>query len=183
MDNNGRVLLEKSGTEKRNIFQKRLREKTMGMTHCPASPEPGAAQLDLDIPERNFRVSMFPEYVAMQQRETLMRQLGIKNPYFKCNDGIVKSTTTIGGREYISYSSYNYLGFSGDERISAAARKAVDTYGTSVSASRLASGERPVHAELEKSLAEFIGVEDCLVLSAAMAPTSALSATSSGRKI
>ena len=45
-----------------------------------------------------------------------------------------------------------------------AAKEAIDRYGTSVSASRVASGERPVHRELEKELARLLGVEDSIAL-------------------
>jgi 8-amino-7-oxononanoate synthase len=50
----------------------------------------------------------------------------------------------------------------GHPHISEEAKKAIDQYGTSVSASRLVSGERPIHQQLEKSIAEMLGVESCL---------------------
>ena len=86
------------------------------------------------------------------------------NPYFRVNEVIVNNKTQIGGRELLSWSSYNYIGLSGDERVSKAAKEAVDQYGTSVSASRIATGEKPLHGELEKALAELIGVEDAITL-------------------
>ena len=45
-----------------------------------------------------------------------------------------------------------------------AAKAAIDRYGTSVSASRPVSGERPVHRDLEHALARVHGTEDCVVL-------------------
>jgi 7-keto-8-aminopelargonate synthetase-like enzyme len=62
----------------------------------------------------------------------------------------------------LNFSSYNYLGFSGHPEVVAAAKNAIELYGTSVSASRLVSGERPVHGELEKGLAAHVGVEDAV---------------------
>src|SRR5262249_58975464 len=56
----------------------------------------------------------------------------------------------------------NYLGLNGDPRVSEAAKRAIERYGTSVSASRLAAGERPLHAELERALAAACGAEDCV---------------------
>ncbi|MEZ4236740.1 MAG: aminotransferase class I/II-fold pyridoxal phosphate-dependent enzyme [Myxococcota bacterium] len=47
-----------------------------------------------------------------------------------------------------------------------AVKEAVDRYGTSVSASRVASGERPFHHELEQGLAAAQGVDDALVFTA-----------------
>ena len=46
----------------------------------------------------------------------------------------------------INWSSYNYLGLSGDPNVSKAAQAAIERYGTSVSASRVASGTRVVAA-------------------------------------
>ena len=57
---------------------------------------------------------------------------------------------------------YNYLGLSGDARVNEAAVAALSKYGTSVSASRIASGERPVHGALEAKLAEFLVTADRL---------------------
>ena len=63
----------------------------------------------------------------------------------------------IDGRELINFSSYNYVGMSGDPAVSQAAKEAIDRYGTSVSASRLVSGQKPVHVELERAIARFLG--------------------------
>jgi 8-amino-7-oxononanoate synthase len=63
----------------------------------------------------------------------------------------------------ISWSSYNYLGMSGDPAVAAAAKAAIDRYGTSVSASRLVSGEKLIHRELERAIADFLSVEDAIV--------------------
>jgi len=52
----------------------------------------------------------------------------------------------------------------GDPRITDAAKAAIDRYGTSVSASRLVSGERPLHRELEHALARIHGAEDSIAL-------------------
>ena len=58
------------------------------------------------------------------------------------HESITNDRTIIGGRELISFASYNYLGMSGDPLVSQAAKAAIDQYGTSVSASRLVSGEK-----------------------------------------
>ncbi len=66
------------------------------------------------------------------------------------------------GREVINFSSYDYLGLNGHPDIGAAAKAAIDKFGTSVGASRLTAGERQVHRDLEALLAELHGVEDAL---------------------
>ena len=51
---------------------------------------------------------------------------------------------------------------SGDPAVAKAAKAAIDRYGTSVSASRLASGEKELHGELERAIARFLGAEAAL---------------------
>jgi 8-amino-7-oxononanoate synthase len=92
------------------------------------------------------------------------RILGIDNPFFRPHDGIAGAETSIEGRMLLNMVSYNYLGLNGDARVHAAAEAALRRYGCSVSASRLVSGERPVHRELESALAEWHATEDCLAL-------------------
>jgi len=118
----------------------------------------------LDIPESFYRFDQHAGYKQMQIMHKGAAQLGIPSPFFRIHDGIAAATTRIGGRQYINYASYNYLGLSGDPRVSNAAIEAIERYGTSVSASRLVSGERPIHRQLEAALAEIYGVDDAIVM-------------------
>lgn len=90
--------------------------------------------------------------------------LGIRNPYFRPHEGVAGARTVIEGRSYDNFVSYNYLGLNGDPRVNAAAKDAIDLYGTSVSASRIVSGERPIHRALEERLARVYRKEDAITL-------------------
>jgi len=90
--------------------------------------------------------------------------LGLENPFFRPHEGIAGATTRIGNREVVNFGSYNYLGLNGDPRVLAAAHAAIDRHGVSASASRMVSGERPVHAALEEALAAHYGVDAALAL-------------------
>lgn len=114
------------------------------------------------VPEKFCRFDKFPGYEKVAIPQAAARKLGIENPYFKTHDGVADATTTIGGKSYINFSSYNYLGLSGDERVNQAAKDAIDRYGTSASASRLVAGERPIQRELEEAIAGLYEVEDCI---------------------
>jgi 8-amino-7-oxononanoate synthase len=116
-----------------------------------------------EVPREYYRFELFPEYRELQQLRNAIEGQGISIPYFKPHGRVAADTTFIDGREFINFSSYNYLGMSGDPKVSQAAKEAIDRYGTSVSASRLVSGERPLHRELETAIAELIGAEDCIV--------------------
>jgi 8-amino-7-oxononanoate synthase len=124
-----------------------------------AAPEPKAPAID----EATFRVDQFPEVQELEQRLGLAAAFGLKNPYFNVHERVTNDTSVIGGRTVINWSSYNYLGLSGDPSVTRAAQEAVARYGTSVSASRVASGEKPLHRELEQELSALLGTEDSVV--------------------
>jgi 8-amino-7-oxononanoate synthase len=127
-------------------------------------PEAVSAPVASGPEESTYRVEQFPEVQALAERIQMAEGFGLKNPYFKVHEGVTNDRSVIAGRPVVNFSSYNYLGLSGDEAVSRAAKAAIDRYGTSVSASRIASGERPVHHELEQALSAFLGTEDCIVL-------------------
>lgn len=119
-----------------------------------------------EIPEEYYRFERMPEYLRLRQTIDAINDSGVPNPYFKVHEGVISDTTRIGGRELINFSSFNYLGMSGDPIVAAAAKEAIDQFGTSVSASRLVSGEKTVHLELECAIANMLGVDDALTFSA-----------------
>ncbi len=116
-----------------------------------------------DVPEEYFRFDCMPEYIRLRQNLEMVEASGLGNPYFPVHQRVTNDTTMIDGREYINFCSYNYVGMSGDASVTRAAKEAIDQYGTSVSASRLVSGEKTVHRELEQAIAQFIGTEDSIV--------------------
>jgi 8-amino-7-oxononanoate synthase len=84
-------------------------------------------------------------------------------PYFRLLTSQAGPVVTMEGRETLMLGSNNYLGLTGDERVKAAAREALDTYGTALTGSRLLNGTIPLHVELETELAEWMGTEDAIV--------------------
>jgi len=84
-------------------------------------------------------------------------------PYFRLLTSQAGPIVEMEGRETIMLGSNNYLGLTGDERVKAAAREALDTYGTALTGSRLLNGTIPLHIELEQELAEWMGTESALV--------------------
>ena len=133
------------------------------VTYLGTEPRPKLARAaDVAIPAEYYDVALFPDYVQLRKRLDMLETSGLGNPYFSVHEGVTNDRTTIGGREYVNFCSYNYLGMSGDPAVSAAAKMAIDRYGTSVSASRLVSGEKVVHGELERAIARFLGAEDAI---------------------
>lgn len=116
-----------------------------------------------DIPPEYYRFELYPEYRQIQQQLEAIEALGMGNPFFTPQERIVNHTTWVGGRELINYANYNYIGMCGDPQVSQAAKEAIERYGTSSGASRLISGEKPIHRELEREIADLLGAEDSIV--------------------
>ncbi|HEX7700563.1 MAG TPA: aminotransferase class I/II-fold pyridoxal phosphate-dependent enzyme, partial [Kofleriaceae bacterium] len=117
-----------------------------------------------EIDRACYDIAAFPEAVALRARIAEVGATGLDIPYFNLHERVTSETTVIAGREVLNFSAYNYLGLSGDPAVSRAAIGAIERYGTSVSASRIASGEKPVHRELEAEIAKFLGCEDAIVM-------------------
>jgi 8-amino-7-oxononanoate synthase len=84
-------------------------------------------------------------------------------PYFRVLNSQAGPVVEMEGRETIMLGSNNYLGLTTDERVKQAAREALERYGTGVTGSRLLNGTTPIHLELERELAEWMGSDDVIV--------------------
>jgi 8-amino-7-oxononanoate synthase len=86
-------------------------------------------------------------------------------PYFRPLDGPAGPVVVMEGAERVMLGSNNYLGLTGDERVAAGAREALERYGTGLTGSRFLNGTTRLHLELERELAEWMGTEDAIVFS------------------
>jgi len=84
-------------------------------------------------------------------------------PYFHEVESPAMPVVQMDGRPQIMLGSNNYLGLTADERVMAGARDALTRYGTGLTGSRLLNGTTPLHLELERELAEWMGTEDAIV--------------------
>ena len=69
------------------------------------------------------------------------------------------------GKKLINFASNDYLGLAGDQRLNQAAIEAIRNYGTGSTGSRLLSGSRKLHQELEQAIAQLKQTEDAIVFS------------------
>nr|TFG51609.1 MAG: aminotransferase class I/II-fold pyridoxal phosphate-dependent enzyme [Hyphomicrobiales bacterium] len=143
--------------QKREFARELLRNRSQN----EAAPDESKTRV---IEEGFYNFARDPNILALRAQHADLAADGKRtNPYFQVNESIARGTTTIGGRQYVNFANYNYLGLSGEPAVSQAAKDAVDRYGTSVSASRIASGERPVQGELEREIARMMDVDSCVV--------------------
>ncbi len=103
--------------------------------------------------------------VRGHEREELLRAAREADllPYFRTVSSPAMPVVEMEGRPRIMLASNNYLGLTGDERVMQGARDALARYGTGLTGSRLLNGTTPLHLELERELAEWMGTDDALV--------------------
>ncbi len=146
-----------SPDEKREILRKLLKE---GKGEDGGGVGGGVrATPPREIPERWYRFDQFPGYQELLLQNQMADLVGLRSPFFLTHEGRAGATTVVEGRELLNFSSYNYLGLSGDPQVNAAMMEALERYGSSAGASRVVSGERPVQRELEEALAALVGAE------------------------
>lgn len=143
----------------KQAFKRRGGESLAGQTSVSPS---AATNSNREPDESTWQVEKFPAYQQLLVHRAAANHMGVDNPFFTLHEGKVGATTTVDGREILNFSNYNYLGLNDDPRVIAAAKAALDRYGVSAAASRLVSGERPVHRELEQGLAALHGAEDAV---------------------
>ena len=72
-------------------------------------------------------------------------------------------TGLLEGGPVVSFASNDYLGLSGHPAVVAAAHAALERWGAGAGASRLVTGSRPIHSELEHELADWKGTEAAVI--------------------
>ncbi|MDO8442832.1 MAG: 8-amino-7-oxononanoate synthase [bacterium] len=70
---------------------------------------------------------------------------------------------SVEGRKILNFSSNDYLGLAGDQRLKDASIQAINRFGCGATASRLLAGHLPLHEELESDLVQMMGTEAALV--------------------
>jgi 8-amino-7-oxononanoate synthase len=84
-------------------------------------------------------------------------------PYFRLIESPAMPVVEMEGAERVMLGSNNYLGLTADERVQQGAMDALQRYGTGLTGSRLLNGTTPLHLDLEREIAEWMGCEDAIV--------------------
>jgi 8-amino-7-oxononanoate synthase len=91
---------------------------------------------------------------------------------------------TINGRKMLNFASNDYLGLAGDDRLVEAAVAATRELGTGSTGSRLLTGHRELHRQLELAIADLKGTEDAIAFSSGyLANIGTISAIVGGRDL
>lgn len=71
----------------------------------------------------------------------------------------------IGGKRFLNFTTYSYLGLIGHEKIDNAAKAAIDKFGSGTHGVRVLAGTTSLHVELEKRIAEYKKTDDAIAFS------------------
>ncbi|MBQ9637012.1 MAG: aminotransferase class I/II-fold pyridoxal phosphate-dependent enzyme [Prevotella sp.] len=77
-------------------------------------------------------------------------------PYFREITSKQGTEVEMGGHKVLMFGSNAYTGLTGDERIIAKAKEALEKYGSGCAGSRFLNGTLDLHVQLENELAEFV---------------------------
>lgn len=139
-------------------------KKNLGVSAgaAPASPAPVAREITSISPE-HYDFAKFPEYQRFETESWYMKKQGYPAIMFRRRLAVSDATVNLEGREMINFSTYNYLGLAGDDRVKGAAIAAVQQWGTSTGSGRSITGEIDLHQQFEKELCEILGTEDAVL--------------------
>jgi 8-amino-7-oxononanoate synthase len=99
-----------------------------------------------------------PQSLATIHRANWYRQV-------KTVNSLPGAVIELEGQKLINFASNDYLGLAGDRRVRTAAVTAIQEYGTGSTGSRLLSGHRELHHDLERAIADWKQTEAALVFS------------------
>src|SRR5947208_2105637 len=132
-----------------------LRDWTGRISTAMATQHPTQPRVAADLFEKARNHERVEQLKAARENDLL--------PYFRLLEGPAGPVVEMEGAERVMLGSNNYLGLTGDPRVKQAARDALETYGTGLTGSRLLNGTTPLHHELEREIAEWMGTGDALV--------------------
>ncbi len=103
-------------------------------------------------------------------------------PYFREITGKQGTEVQMEGHKVLMFGSNAYTGLTGDPRVEAAAKAALDKYGSGCAGSRFLNGTLDLHVQLEKELAEFEHKDDTLCFSTGFSVNAGVLAVVCGRE-
>ena len=103
-------------------------------------------------------------------------------PYFREITGKQGTEVQMEGHKVLMFGSNAYTGLTGDPRVEAAAKAALDKYGSGCAGSRFLNGTLDLHVRLEKELAAFEHKDDALCFSTGFSVNAGVLAVVCGRE-
>ncbi len=112
----------------------------------------------------DFTMGLLQEKLAKHPFYALAKDVKDRGiyPYFREIEGKQGTEVEMGGHHVLMFGSNAYTGLTGDERIIEAGCAAMRKYGSGCAGSRFLNGTLDIHVQLERELADFVGMDDAL---------------------
>src|SRR5690606_251374 len=107
-----------------------------------------------------FRPKLQEELKAIEDAGLFKRERIITSPQSA-------EITIAGGQKVLNFCANNYLGLSSHPNVIEAAKNTIDKHGFGMSSVRFICGTQDIHRELERKIADFLGMEDAILYAAA----------------
>lgn len=147
-----------------------LLAKHSGEPNTTSDTQPGSVGAEAAAsatPTGHSSFADHPGVIEAQQRfvrfDSWVQQMGVVNPYYLPHEGVSGPVTRMADRDVVNFSSFGYLDLAAEPRVHAAAKAAIDEYGTSAAAVRIVAGEIPLYGELERDIAEIYDADSAIV--------------------
>ncbi|MEZ6138520.1 MAG: aminotransferase class I/II-fold pyridoxal phosphate-dependent enzyme [Pirellulaceae bacterium] len=131
---------------------------------------PGSAQgesapdaASVKITPSCYQFEHFPEYKEYTTMTWYYEKQKFPQNLFQPHVGGSDATVMIHGREFINYSTYNYLSLGFDDRVKQAAIKAIEDFGVGTGSGRSITGEIDLHQTFEEEICDVLGTEDAVL--------------------
>jgi 8-amino-7-oxononanoate synthase len=109
-------------------------------------------------------VGILQEKLSSYDAPQKVMQAGIY-PYFRAIESEQDTVVIINGKKVLMFGSNSYLGLTNHPKVKAAAKAAIDKYGTGCAGSRFLNGTLDIHIELENKLAQLVNKDAALCYS------------------
>lgn len=110
-------------------------------------------------------MGLLQEKLAKYTEPQRVKALGLY-PYFREICSAQDSEVIMDGKKVLMFGSNSYMGLTNHPKIKQAAIDATEKYGTGCAGSRFLNGTLDIHLELEKKLAEYVGKDEAICVSA-----------------
>jgi len=109
-------------------------------------------------------VGILKEKLSSYDAPQKVMQAGIY-PYFRAIESEQDTVVIIKGKKVLMFGSNSYLGLTNHPKVKAAAKAAIDKYGTGCAGSRFLNGTLDIHIKLEEKLAQLVNKDGALCYS------------------
>jgi len=145
----------------------RLRGNLLAKKEEPATnPSPTMATPEakpINVAPVYYQFELFPEYQEYTTMTWYYEKQKFPQNLFQPHVGGSDATVMLNGRQFINYSTYNYLALGNDERVKRAAMKAVEDFGVGTGSGRSITGEIDIHRTFEREVCDVLGTEDAVL--------------------